>query len=267
MLLLLAMTLTATPFEAETNAWHQKRIERLRAEDGWLTLVGLHWLEEGENEAPNGLGSFVRRGRTVEFNPSANANVTLNGKVFKGGVVQTDHSGKQDVLRAGTLQLLLIERGERIGLRVRDAEAKARKEFKGIERYPVSAAWKKDAKFEPAEAGKTLPVPNVLGDVADVPLEGTAVFTHDGQEYRLLATREGDKLFFVFGDLTNRTETYGAGRFLYSELPKDGRVTLDFNRATNPPCAFSAFATCPLPVKENKLKLSVTAGEKRFGDH
>lgn len=270
--LILAMTATAADpslaaFEKETAAWHQKRLERLRAEDGWLTLIGLHWLEEGENKAPGDLGTFIRKGRTVAFRPAPAAKVTLNGKPFTGGPVSTDHSEKQDVLRTGTLQLLLIERGDRVGVRVRDSESKARKSFAGIDRYPVSLQWRKKAKVELAPEGRTLPIPNVLGDVTDVPLYGTLIFTHDGAEYRLLATKEGDRLFIVFGDLTNRVDTYGAGRFLYADLPKDGEVTLDFNRATNPPCAFSAFATCPLPVRENKLKLAITAGEKRAGDH
>lgn len=107
----------------------------------------------------------------------------------------------------------------------------------------------------------------MLGEVEDVPLAGTAIFTHQGKEYRLDATREGDKLFFVFGDLTNRTETYGAGRFLYTDAPAGGRVTLDFNRAYNPPCAFTPYATCPLPPKQNKLPVRVDAGERRFGEH
>lgn len=272
-LMVFAMTVTAASapaaaaLEEETAAWHEKRQSRLSAEDGWLALVGLHWLDEGSNDdvLPQ-IGTFTRKGKTVELKPAEKASVTLNGKPFAGGAVATDGSGKPDLLRSGTLQLFVIERGDRVGVRVRDSEAKARKEFKGIPRFPVTLSWKKDAKWEPAQPGQTLPIPNVLGDVTDVPLSGTAVFTHDGQEVRLLATKEDDKLFFVFGDLTNRTDSYGAGRFLYTELPQNGRVTLDFNRAFNPPCAFSPFATCPLPVKENKLKLRVDAGEKRYGD-
>lgn len=254
--------------EKETTAWHDKRQARLRAEDGWLALVGLHWLDEGPNDVLPDVGTFIRKGKAVELKPAAKASLTNNGKPFAGGNITTDANGaRPDLLRSGTLQLFVIERGERVGVRVRDSEAKARKEFHGIARYPVSLGWKKDAKFELAKPGETLPIPNVLGDVTDEPLYGTAVFTHEGQEVRLLATKDGDTLFFVFGDLTNRTETYGAGRFLYTELPKDGRVALDFNRAFNPPCAFSPFATCPLPVRENKLKLRIDAGEKRYGEH
>jgi uncharacterized protein (DUF1684 family) len=121
------------------------------------------------------------------------------------------------------------------------------------------------ARWEPSNPPTEIAVPNVLGEVERSPSPGTAVFTIGGKEYRLTPVLEGDspELFFIFGDETNRTETYGAGRFLYAEPAKDGKVILDFNRAYNPPCAFSAFATCPLPPKPNRLALRVDAGEKR----
>ncbi|MFL5319086.1 MAG: DUF1684 domain-containing protein [Myxococcaceae bacterium] len=279
-LAVMTMVSATAALEAEEKKWHEERVAHLTAEDGWLTLVGLHWLEEGENPAgsdpaskvhlvaaaPAKLGTFVRKGKSVEFKPAVP--VTLNGKPFSGGPLKTDAAGAPDVLRVGTLQLLVIDRGDRLGVRVRDSEADARKHFVGLERFPVSADWRKDARFELAPEGKKISIPNVLGQVSDEPLYGTAVFTHEGKEYRLLATKEDDELFFVFADPTNRKTTYGAGRFLYTELPKDGKLVLDFNRAFNPPCAFSAFATCPLPVKENRLPIPVEAGEKRYaGGH
>lgn len=274
-------TVTAAEHQKEIDTWHAKRIDRLKAEDGWLALVGLHWLEEGDNpagsaedakvqlpaNAPARLGTFIRQGKQVRFVPARDAKVTLEGKRFTGGAVKTDAEGKPDTLRVGSLQLLVIDRGERVGVRVRDAEARLRREFKGIARFPVGPQWRKEATFVEAKAGESISIPNVLGDVSEVPLAGTAVFAHDGQEHKLIATREGDSLFFVFGDETNRTDTYGAGRFLYTELPKDGKVVLDFNKSYNPPCAFSHYATCPLPPKGNKLKLRVEAGEKRFAEH
>ena len=275
---LAAMTLHASPppvapspsdLEADVARWHQKRIERLKAEDGWLALVGLHWLDEGTNTVEP-LGTFVRKGKTVQFKPAQDVKVTRDGKPFPGtgGDLRTDADGqKPDLLRAGTRQFQVIDRGERVGVRVRDSEAETRRKFKGIERFPVGVGWRKVARFEPAKPGATIPIPNVLGDVSEVPLEGIAVFTHEGKEYRLQATREGDSLFFVFGDLTNRSDTYGAGRFLYTDLPRDGQVVLDFNRAYNPPCAFTPYATCPLPTRENKLPIRIEAGEKRYGDH
>ena len=282
-------TMTATPeassaamdLEAQTQAWHRRRLERLQADDGWLTLVNLHWLDEGEtvagsaegsalqlpNPAPPKLGTFSRRGLEVRFTPATGVEVSSGGKPFRGGVVRTDAAGDPDVLRHGTLQLLAIVRGSRVAIRVRDAAAETRRNFHGIPRFSARPEWRKDARFESAAPGKTVSVPNVLGEVEDVPLAGSALFSHEGTEYRLDATREGDKLFFVFGDLTNRKETYGAGRFLYADAPAEGRVLLDFNRAYNPPCAFTPYATCPLPPPQNKLPLRVEAGERRYGEH
>jgi uncharacterized protein (DUF1684 family) len=282
------LTMTATPealpadrLEAETLAWHARRLEQLKREDGWLTLVNLHWLDEGETvagsaedaalklppSAPRRLGTFTRRGSEVRFTPAAGMEISAGGKRFQGGAVRTDAAGAPDVLRHDTLQLLAIVRGERVGIRVRDSAAETRRNFHGIPRFPVRAEWRKEARFESAAGGRTVSVPNVLGEVEDVPLAGTATFTHEGKEHRLEATSEGDKLFLVFGDLTNRKETYGAGRFLYADAPVGGRVILDFNRACNPPCVFTPYATCPLPPKQNKLAIRVEAGELRYGDH
>jgi uncharacterized protein len=269
---------TQAELEAATRAWHEGRLERLKAEAGWLSLVGLDWLEEGENPAgsaqgsrvmlpagaPARLGAFGRSGAEVRFTPAPKVEVTLEGKPFVGGQVNTDADGRADVLRSGSLQLQVIDRGGRLGVRVRDSMARARTHFRGIERFKVTTGWRKQATFEPAEQGQTIAIPNVLGDISEHPLAGTAVFTHAGKTYRLQATAEGEQLFFVFGDQTNRTDTYGAGRFLYTDLPQDGRVILDFNRAYNPPCAFSAYATCPLPTRQNKLPLRIEAGEKRY---
>lgn len=269
--------------EAETRAWHAERIARLTAENGWLTLVGLHWLREGTQRfgsAPDSdlvfpavfpahTGTFTRKGSSVSLTLEPGSSLTLEGKPFTGGVVRTDADGKPDTLALGTVRFFVIRRGERLGVRVRDSEAATRKAFHGIPTYLPSATWRVEARFEPALTERKLAVPNVLGEVTEMAAPGTAVFTVGGQEYRLDAVVEtgGHELFFVFGDQTNRDETYGAGRFLYADMPKDGKVVLDFNRAYNPPCAFTAFATCPLPPPQNRLKVRVEAGEKRYGDH
>jgi hypothetical protein len=272
---------TKDALEAETQAWHERRLRSLTSDDGWLTLVGLHWLEEGESAAgsaeglavqlaagaPAKLGTFTRRGAEVSFSPSPEAKVTLRGEPFRGGALKTDAGGAPDVLEVGTLRMHVIVRGARVGLRVKDREAPARKAFHGIERYPVSGEWRVTARFEPAKAERKIAVPTVLGTVEEMVSPGTAVFQLKGKEYRLTPVLEDGQLFFIFADQTNKTETYGAGRFLYAALPKDGAVVLDFNRAYNPPCAFSPFATCPLPPKENRLAVRIEAGEKRAGDH
>ncbi|RKG79568.1 DUF1684 domain-containing protein [Corallococcus exercitus] len=269
---------------AATQAWQAERLQRLTSPDGWLTLVGLTWLKEGEQKAgsapdsevplpapvPAQAGTFTRQGDTVRFQPAAGAAFTLEGKPFTGGALKTDEKGAPDVLRLGSVSFQVIRRADRLGVRVKDAEAAARKQFHGIPLYPASAAWKVEARLVPDEKPRMLSVPTVLGTVEEMKSAGTLVFTVAGKEYRLMPVAEegSDELFIIFGDETNRDATYGAGRFLEAPLPdKDGRVVLDFNRAYNPPCAFTRFATCPLPPRGNRLALRVEAGEKRAGDH
>jgi uncharacterized protein (DUF1684 family) len=283
---MLALSLAAAPASEDvataTRAWEEGRLKRLQEEDGWLSLVGLGWLKEGTNRAgsdgkadvvfpegaPKDVGTFTRSGRTVTFQPAAGVSVTRDGQPFDGGPVQSDQEGraKPDILQVGRLRLQLIDRGQRIGVRIKDPEARARKEFKGIPTYAPSAKWRVIARWEPVNPPTEIAVPNVLGEIERSPSPGTAVFTVDGKEYRLTPVLEDGTpdYFFIFADETNRTETYGAGRFLYAQPAKDGTVILDFNRAYNPPCAFSAFATCPLPPKQNRLALRVEAGEKRL---
>ena len=282
----LSLSLSAAPasedIAAATRTWEEGRLKRLQSEDGWLTLVGLGWLKEGANSAgaggkadvvfpagaPKDVGTFTRSGRKVSFQPAPGVSVTRDGKPFTGGPVQSDQEGlaTPDILQVGRLRFQLIDRGDRIGVRIKDPEARARKEFNGIPSYAPSAKWRITARWEAANPPREIAVPNVLGEIERSPSPGTAVFTVDGKEYRLTPVLEegSPELFFVFADETNRTETYGAGRFLYAQPAKDGTVILDFNRAYNPPCAFSAFATCPLPPKQNRLALRVEAGEKRL---
>ena len=268
--------------EAETRAWHQQRLANLMGEDGWLSLVGLHWLREGDNRfgsaqdndfvfpagTPAHIGTLTNKGGKVTLRLQPGVTLTRAGQPFTGGGLG-DSEDDQDMLSLGTLRFYLIRRGARIGLRVKDSEAQARKQFHGIPTWPVSAAWRIEGHFEPAATPRLLTVPTVLGTVEDMPSPGTIVFTVNGQEYRLDPVLEtgSDQFFIIFADLTNRTDSYGAGRFLYADPPKDGKVVLDFNRAYNPPCAFTSFATCPLPPAGNRLKVRVEAGEKRYGDH
>jgi uncharacterized protein (DUF1684 family) len=287
-ILLAGMMVVAAP-EAEnivsaTKAWHQRRLQRLQADDGWLTLVGLGWLKEGPNTAGSGdgmdvqfpagaparIGTFTRSGLRVVFQPVDGGSVLLGKRPFAGGALKTDAPGTEpDILEVGRFHFYVIARGSELAVRIKDPEARARKEFKGIPTYPPSERWRIRARWEPSNPPTTVSVPNVLGRVEEMTSPGTAVFAIEGKEYRLTPVLETGiaDLFFVFADETNRSETYGAGRFLYASPPKNGELVLDFNRAYNPPCAFSTFATCPLPPKQNRLALRVEAGEKRAGSH
>jgi uncharacterized protein (DUF1684 family) len=272
-------------YEQEVADWHRERIAGLKREDGWLSLVGLFWLEEGENRfgsgagnkvifpegsAPAVAGAFERHGKEVRVHAAPGAALTHDGQPVADLVLTSgDASARPVQLALGSLRFFIIQRGDRVGVRVKDSRSPVLAAFKDVDTYPVRPAWRVDARFEPYNPPKPVAVPNILGQVEDSPSPGAVVFERDGRTYRMDAIGQDDKdgsLFFVFGDQTNGHETYGAGRFLDTPAPKDGKVVVDFNKAYNPPCAFTAFATCPLPPKQNKLALRVEAGEKNFGE-
>jgi uncharacterized protein (DUF1684 family) len=268
-------------YRAELERWRRDRETELRAEDGWLAVSGLHWLKEGENafgsapgaeivlpdrSLPARAGALVLRGESLSVRLEPGVAGSLAGRP----VVTTPLRAETDRLRVGRLDLQVIRRGGRLGLRVRDPEAPARREFAGLSHFPVDERLRVVARFLPQATPRTIPIPNVLGTVNDMPTPGDAVFHLAGREYRLspvLEAADAQELFFIFRDRTSGRQTYGGGRFLYTDLPRDGRVVLDFNRAVNPPCAFTAFATCPLPPPQNRLDVAVEAGEKTYGRH
>src|SRR5690606_13501956 len=152
-------------------------------------------------------------------------------------------------------------------LRVKDTEAATRTGFLGIDYFPIDPSWRVTAKWVPFEPVHKLEIPNVLGDIDEMPVPGKAVFERDGKTFELLPVLEepgADSLFFILADRTSGKQTYGAARFLYTDMPKDGKLVIDFNKAYNPPCAFTPFATCPLAPPENRLDLAITAGEKKY---
>jgi uncharacterized protein len=266
----------------EIEAWRQQRNEGLRRPEGWLSLVGLFWLEEGENRfgtdpgnkvilpegrGPAVAGTLVRKGDTVHLQAAPGAGVQIDDRPVTEADLATDESGKPTVVHLGPLSFFVIKRGDRLGVRMRDPQGPALASFQGLDAYPVRPDWRVNARFEPYTPPKQVAVPNVLGTVDDTPSPGAVVFEHGGATYRLDAIPGGDdgSLFLIFADATNGTETYGAGRFLDTDPPKDGQVKVDFNKAYNPPCAFTAFATCPLPPQQNRLPLRVEAGEKKYG--
>ena len=244
--------------------------------------MGLFWLEPGENrvgsgavnrvllppgKAPHTLGKIRVSQDRVWFDARQGVQVTHEGKPIESIDLQSDEKGEPTLLRHGTLSFHLIKRGDRLGVRVRDSASDARRTFRGIPAYPIQSAWRLPAKFEPYAAGKSIPVPNVLGTVSNEPSPGAVVFRIGGKTFKIDAVEEAgtDELFLIFGDRTNGVETYGAGRFLY--VPRagpDGKMVVDFNKAYNPPCAFTAYATCPLPPPQNRLAVRVEAGEKEY---
>lgn len=282
----------ADDWQKELGDWRRDRFERLTSPDGWLTLVGLFWLQEGANRlgssrgnemaipsGPTLLGTVeLARGATtaLTFVAAPGAAVHLRGADGKPGAkvdriaLVTDAAGKPTVLESGPISWFVIERSGRLALRVKDREASTRKEFVGLESFPAGPDWRLAARLEAAAAGATIQVPNVVGTMEPTPTAGHLVFTLGGKEHRLATIAEpgSDELFVVFGDATNGKETYGGGRFLSVAKPgADGRTTVDFNRAYNPPCAFTPYATCPLPPAANKLPVAIEAGERFAGAH
>jgi uncharacterized protein (DUF1684 family) len=267
----------------EVERWRAERLERLQSPTGWLTLIGLYWLKDGENSfgkdatnalaldypgIPAQLGTFVVEAGKVRFVADPTSGVLTDGAPATDVVLTSDAAGKPTVLNLGSVQFFLIERAGKLGVRVRDTNHPLRRSFEGLQYYRVDTQFAIQAKFEPYEPARKIRIVNVLGLEEEMISPGAAVFRKDGKEWRLdtlLETPDADELFILFADATSGRETYGAGRFLYAPLPKDGRVFLDFNKAYNPPCAFSNFSTCPLPPKQNRLKLTVVAGEKKYG--
>ena len=270
-------------YKAEIEAFRKQRDASLRTDTGWLTLVGLSWLEEGDNsvgsapksrvplpkgKAPGTLGTIRLEKGAATFTAAPGAAVTEGGRPVTSIALKPDSSGEATRLSHGPLTFFLIKRGAKWGVRVRDREAETLKNFKGVESFPVDPAWRLTARFEKYTPAKKIEVPNILGTPETQDSPGAVVFTKEGKSYRLeaLLGGRGGELFLVFGDQTNSKETYGGGRFLTTGTPApDGTVVVDFNKAINPPCVFTPYATCPLPPKGNVLALAVTAGEKGYG--
>lgn len=269
-------------FARDQEAWRAWRLERLTSETSWLTLIGLDWLEEGDNllgsaddarlrlpadKAPARAGVLRLEGGVVTLLPEPGVALTANGEPVTGPMrLASDADGDATLLELGPLNFYVLVRGDRVGLRIRDREAKLRLEFPGLDYFEADPAYRLTARFTPNPPGTTVKMVNVLGIVDDVPSPGTVTITLDGRDHTLTAVDDtGDgRLFLIVGDETNGRETYGAGRYLYADEPVDGTTVVDLNRLYNPPCAFTAYSTCQLPPKENELPLRLEVGEKKF---
>ncbi|HEY4302659.1 MAG TPA: DUF1684 domain-containing protein [Candidatus Didemnitutus sp.] len=262
------------------EAWRADRKERLTKPDGWLTLTGLFWLRPGENtvgaspdntihlsSGPGHFGTVVlQSGNIAMYHPWPNEPIMVDQATAR--VTELRHGGglRPTIVRSGTVSFYVVEHGTQLGLRVKDSDALRRRNFAGLDYFPIDPAWKMEAQWIPFDPPHTINFTDVLGQTSGAPIPGKAVVTIQGRTFELLPIDEGREhpLFFVIGDPTNGRETHGGGRFLYTDWPKDGKVTLDFNHLENPPCAFSPFTTCPLPPKDNQLPFPVPAGEKAY---
>ena len=283
-IIVLAVVIVATgqtSFQTETNQWRRQREADLKTEDSWLTVSGLFWLKEGVtsigtdakevdivlpvNSAPSQVGSLELSRGVVTLHVSDGVAVTVNDQTVREYVMRFEDDKTPDQFKVGSLNLGVIKRGERYGLRVRDKNSPARLGFKGLRWFPAQEKFKVVATFTPFAEPKEILIMNVLGDELKLKTPGLLSFELNGQQFELRPIIEDEKkLFIIFRDLTAGDTTYPAGRFLYADLPKDGKVTLDFNRAENPPCAFTDFATCPLPPRQNYMKAKIEAGELNY---
>jgi len=283
LILVFSVTLIAsgqTSFSADTQKWREQHETEIKAEDGWLTVSGLFWLKEGTTtigtgeksnivlparSAPVTVGSLELKNGVVRLRVSDGVVVQVNDKPVQEYVMTFETDKPPDQFKVGSLKLGVIKRGNRYGLRVRDKNSPARLHFKGLKWFPARENYRIIATFTAYDEPKEIRIMNVLGDELKLKTPGLLTFTLNGQKFELRPVIEDEKkLFIIFRDLTAGKTTYPAGRFLYADLPKDGKVVLDFNRAENPPCAFTEFATCPLPPRQNFMNTAINAGEMRF---
>lgn len=266
-----------TALEAEILEWRDSRRAALLAPTGFLTLAGLFWLE-GETttfgSAPDNdlvfpraadphIGAFRLTGDGVVMEPRPDVAVNLGGERVGEVLIADDTTDDPVMISHGSLAWTVIKRDGRYAVRLRDFEHPVLASFPPLEYFPIDPSWRVEATLQRYAEPRTVAASTVIEGLGWNPVSpGVAVFRKDGETHRLEAYASGERLFFVFGDRTNGTETYPAGRFLYTALPgDDGRVVLDFNRAYSPPCAFNDFSTCPVASPRNHLPVRVTAGE------
>lgn len=269
-------------YAKDFEAWRSRHLADLTKADGWLTLIGRHWLQAGDNTVGSAADNSVRLaagpahfgivnvapGSVVTYRPDPSAAATVDGQpaqptrlYFGGGQPATR-------VHSGTVTFYILQHGDKLGLRVKDSAAARRVNFAGLEFYPRDPSWRIEAQWVPFTPPHQVNFVDVLGGNSSASIPGKAVFTRGGHTYELIPIDEGAEhpLFFVIGDATNGHGTHGGGRFLYADWPKDGKVVLDFNHLENPPCAFSPFTICPLPPKENMFPVALELGEKHYRD-
>jgi uncharacterized protein len=263
--------------------WRTTHAQRLQGEEGWLTIAGLYWLNEGENRigtdstndlvlhassVPGRIGSFdVHQGK-VTFRTAEGVEARQQGNLVHSATLAPGPgtgAAPADALVVGALTLWLHQSGERLAIRVRDPQSPLRAGFTGCKWFPGNPEYRVSGRFLPYDSPKAVTMPNVMGDVEHYTSPGVVQFELQGKSLSLQPVSTGaDRLFFVFRDQTSGHETYGAARFLVTDGPQNGQVLLDFNKAVNPPCAYNPYTTCPLPLKENLLPIRIEAGELQY---
>jgi len=266
-------------YEHEIRQWQIGRESRLKHPDGWLALAGFEWLNDGSSSMGSGedvqirlpggpayWGTISVRDSKVAFLPADDSGVLVNGKVVPLAALVVDDQGEPTTVSVGNLSFHVIRR-QQLAIRVRDREAPVLTSFRGLEYFPVDPKWRVRAKYLPHPPGTSISITNVLGQEVEMPNPGALQFGIDDKTQRLEALVEegSDQLFLIMTDATSGRQTYGAGRFLYVDYPNLNGVTeIDFNKAYNPPCAFTRFSTCPLPPAGNNLNVPIEAGEKLY---
>ena len=283
-LLFTQLSYAQTNYKEEIELWHSNRIQNLKSETGWLNLAGLEWLKEGINTvgdqnnndihfpkgtANNQLCKLILNHEEVTLICSSKDSITSNDNLLNGSTVVFNPKENIDLqLKHKRIVFFVIKRGAKIGVRIRNLDSENIKKFAGIPRFDVDINWRIKAQVSIPETPKTVDIIDVLGNTTKTSIGAILNFTINGKNYKLIGTKEDDKLFIVFSDNTSGMSTYGSGRFLYVDFPPNSKeVIIDFNKAYNPPCAFTPYATCPLPLKENTLDAEITAGERSYTNH
>jgi uncharacterized protein len=270
-----------TSYQKEISKWRIDHETILKGENSWFSLAGLFWLKEGVNTIGRGtnfdiqltdnfkgekFGEINFQNGVAILKVEKGVEATHEGQQITDLVLESDINQKQTVIQTGSQTFYVIKREARYGIRLKDKNSPSRLNFKGLHWFPVNENYRVTATFEPFPEPKEILVPNTIGSSYRMKSEGLLKFKLLGKSYWLQPGEENGRFFIIFRDLTSKKATYGVGRFLYAEKSKDNKVILDFNKAENPPCAYTTFATCPIPPQQNRLQLAIKAGEKRYHD-
>jgi uncharacterized protein len=272
-------------YRSTVEKWRQHREESLKSDDGWLTVAGLFWLHDGFNNfgtdplddivlpaGPAQAGTFEFHAGKTTVHANKAAPLAILGKSADGAALRPDQDPKfdekTDQVTMGALTFYVHQSGQRYAIRLQDRNSQLRRQFTGLRWFPIDPAYRVEAKYVPYDKPKIVQIQNMMGDFEPDSVPGFVEFELNGQKLRLDVDIDGNELSIVFRDLTSGRETYGAARFLVAPAPKDGKATLDFNEAYNPPCAYNPYTTCPLPTPENRLRVRIAAGEMTYhGPH